>query len=275
MRKVLIWAAIALTVVGMLPFLFMTGLQIWAAISLPREHAAWDAARAERAAAGEPTPQPAPAPDPAPRRITPDGGRVDSVLRASLDKPDGFTKWRKVVVRYQVLPGELAVPGESVPDGAMGEVFVETRAQRLAETACAAVTTSIGAACIVDAVGVGTLHREDAPDSARQRITFDLLFTPADPPGAAVAGPVVVVEEHQIKLYDATIGTGGLVEQNAELDRALADARGWCDQLRDETGNCMIHRVRLTALGGAPARMRAEATMIVQRPAKPGDVPAE
>jgi len=276
-RKVLFWGAITLTVIGMLPFLFMTGLQIWAAISLPRELAAWNAAKAERAAAGEPAPQPAPAPDPepAPRRIAPDGGLVDSVLRAVLDKPDGFSKWRRVEVRYQVLPGELAAPGEIVPDGVMGEVFVEARAQQMAETSCAAVTASIGAACIVDVVGVEPPHIEDAPDSARHEIAFKLLFTPADPPGAPVADPVVVVEEHKIKLYDAIIGTGGLAEQGAELDRALADARGWCDQFRAEVGNCMVHRVRLTTLGAAPARMRAEATMIVQRPADPGEVPTE
>jgi len=276
-RKVLFWGAIVLTVIGMLPFLFMTGLQIWAAISLPREHAAWLASRNEQVAAGEPAPQPvaAPDPDPAQRRITPEGDRVDSGLRATLDAPVGFTKHRRVSVLYRVLPGELAVPGEIVPDGVLGEVFIETRAQRLSEDGCAAVTASVGAACIVDTVGVVPPRPDEGQENARHEIAFDLLFTPADMPGAAVAGPVVVVEEHQIKLYDATIGTGGLIEQKAELDRALADARGWCDQLRTEIGNCMVHRVRLTALGGAPARMRAEATMLVQRPAGPEEVPTE
>jgi len=269
----------ALVVIGLLPLLFITGLQLRALITLPGQiaeiEAQYDSAPAVAASgAGEMAAllEPAPAPpmpkpeDPGQRLIGPDGKRLTDRDRRLVTSPDAPLRWRSVHVRFRLTPASLADPGEPVPAGVMREVFIEARSMRLAESLCGDVVETIARQCIVAKVNPGRVI-DDA--TSRSHDTFELVaelsFVPSDPVGGVPGAAIVVVEDREPELFRTAPGRLSLDVQRAALGLALTEARAHCDRLRAQFGGCTIRRVITSPMTRPPAGVRARAAFLVLR----------
>ena len=288
LRRFLLWGAVVLSVIGLLPLLFITALQLWVIFTVPGQIAEIEAqlerdagkqgSAGEMAALVAPAPAAAPPEPAAPARslVAPNGQPLNDRDRRLVSSPESFGKGRSVHVDFSLLPAALADPGEPVPDGVLREVFIEARAAGLAESLCADVIATLGRKCIVEDVRTGRpVNDAESRQNGMFDLTIELAFVPLDPVGGSFETPLVVVDEHRPTLFRTRPGHLSLPVQRAAVVLALAGARDECARLRARHGGCTIKRVIASHVSRAPAGMRARAELLVLRRPAPDELSAQ
>jgi len=148
---------------------------------------------------------------------------------------DEITPERYVAIQEILRTEELLNPGEAQPDSALLALYAAARAPTRLAPYCAEVLEAVGLVC--DVIRTETFQNRQG----KWEILGQLGFIPA-----AALGDASAVENGRLLNARAVLPhSGDLLPANEPQTRIelLSQAQAFCNQLRDQFGNCVLSRV--------------------------------